>query len=197
MSQRVKQVAVAITVFSTVFVLCMVIWLNVKPFYAEKMVCLGSRIAAFVADAKVLDCKKVEKGIEVKMTWFTPALNGIREVEYSDTLFTDRYTFNVPLTLSMLAAIMTLISLPWRSILEGLTLICAGHLIWIVSFLLVHLKTFILQHPQGQIIHEPSMALQFLWQFSDNMLIRFEPFIIPAVLWMAHMGAGYIQTRKG
>ncbi len=196
MSPPIKRTAVAFAVFTVVFMLCLFLWLRVKPYYGKAMVSLGSRIAAMAIDARVQECRRVDKGTEVRITYFTPVLKGVREVEYRDTLFTDRYTFNVPLTLSLLAAIMTLIRLPWSSILEGLGLIAAGHLIWIISFLMVHVKTFTIQHQQWQITAGPDMALQFLWQFSDNMLIRFEPFIIPAVLWIVHHGAGLMSKKE-
>jgi hypothetical protein len=188
MSPIVKKVSVATAVFFTVFAISLFLWLKIKPFYAEKLVTAGSSITAIIMDARVMGCSPVKKGVEVRMTYYVPVLNELREVEYTDILFTDRYTFNAPLTLALLASLMTVIRMPWRSFLEGCLLISAGHLLWIVSYLATHLKTFTVQAQQFSITSGPDIIAQFLWQFSDNMLIRFEPFIIPATLWIIHRG---------
>lgn len=182
----IKKTAKAVSVFCVVFAITLIIWLWIKPYYAKIMVTTGSHLAAAFMDAKVLECKNVKGGVQVDMAYFAPALNSIREFAFSDILITDRYSFNIPLTLAILASITTIVRLPWLSIVEGIIFISSGHLLWIISFLLVNVKSFVIREQHWQMTAEPNMFTNFIWQFSDNMLIRFEPFIIPAVLWMLH-----------
>lgn len=99
-----------------------------------------------------------------------------------------KYSFNVPLTFALVAGLFPFFRWRKRYVAEALVILVFVHLLYIYS--LCNLKLFY----QIAAIEKtpPSISVQyileFIWAFTDNMIIRFEPFLIAVYLWLRNRG---------
>ncbi|TAN40201.1 MAG: hypothetical protein EPN25_08680 [Nitrospirae bacterium] len=174
----------AVLIFLAAYVVFLLLWIPVKGLYGQGMVFIASKIAAGIKDAR-LEGLSEEKGI-VQVTF--------SHLKMSSMLIdlpvkTSSYTFNVPLTLGIMAAMFLFIRRRSRAYGEALLMLIAVHFLWVISLELKELTGIFVAKNL-----EPMQGLriafyQFLWSFTDNMVIRFEPFLIGFYLFI-RFGAG-------
>lgn len=171
---RKKVVARAVLVFLAAYFICLLVWLPIKGGYGYVTTAIASRLAAGLSDAKV---EEISSAKDVVQVTFSPLL------KRSDMLVeipvrTSSYTFNTPLTAGIMAALYPFISRRARAYGAALAMLFGVHLLFVFSFEVKELTEVFI----GQGLVVPSIpriaAYQFLWQFVDNMVIRFEPFLI-------------------
>ncbi len=105
---------------------------------------------------------------------------------------TGNYAFNVPLTLAIMASFYPHIKSKWLYV-EALALLIFVHFLFVFS--LEGQKITAALNEQG---FESSGAAtiifwEFLWGFVDNMVVRFEPFLIGAYLYLLR---NRVRVRK-
>ncbi|MEW6054062.1 MAG: exosortase H-associated membrane protein [Nitrospirota bacterium] len=94
------------------------------------------------------------------------------------------YTFNVPLTLSVLASLFPFIQRRLRACIECLLMLFTVHFIYI--FFLATLLLTVLYMDRGiEAVSEFRLAAyKFLWGFSGRMLLRVAPFLIGVYIFL-------------
>jgi len=101
---------------------------------------------------------------------------------------TSSYTFNVPLTLSIMSSLCLFITRRPRAFTEAVILLVIVHFIYVFSLGAEHLTVLFMNKGIEPISRLKLFAYQFLWGFTNNMLIRAEPFLIGFYM--------YIRFRK-
>lgn len=91
---------------------------------------------------------------------------------------TSSYTFNVPLTFAIMAALFPFITRKGRAYAEVLFILFGVHLLYVFSLEANSLTKFLIERGWDVIGRPRLFAYQFLWEFTNNMVIRFEPFLI-------------------
>ena len=92
------------------------------------------------------------------------------------------YTFNAPLTFAIMAAFFPFLKRKWIY-LEAILILIAVHFLFVFS--LEGEKLSVALHTQGYAKSGTASQIfwEFLWGFLDNMVVRFEPFLIGAYLY--------------
>jgi hypothetical protein len=101
------------------------------------------------------------------------------------TIPVSNYSFNVPLTLALVSGLYSYFA--WRRkapFLEALSILLAVHLLYIYLFGTLQLYSRLAQAGLPRLSLPLQYSLQFLWAFVENMVIRFEPFLIAVYLWL-------------
>ncbi|MCZ6790946.1 MAG: hypothetical protein O7C70_04030, partial [Candidatus Dadabacteria bacterium] len=107
------------------------------------------------------------------------------------------YTFNAPLTFAIMAAFYPFIKSKWLY-LEALIILVFVHLLFVFSLegqkVTAVLAAQGFENP-GNVTH---IFWEFLWGFVNNMVVRFEPFLIGAYLFLLRnkVSVKKVKTEK-
>ena len=155
-------------------------WLLVKGYYGTAITTVSSYAAAAAKNAQVVEITREKDVIKVG---FIPKKFGVAQVyKTSIDVPIANYAFNVPLTLAIMAAFFPFLR-SRRIYVEALIILVFVHFLFIFTLEGERLTgVFVSQgyEKEGAI---SKIFWQFSWGFIDNMVVRFEPFLIGAYLF--------------
>jgi len=182
MRQR-NRVICGISVFFITYSVVLILWIQVKPYYGNTLTHVGSRLAAWSAGFRV---ETVHHGKEVATITFAYTVltkHGMGDILLDVKIAVSQYSFNVPLTFALVAGLFPFFRWRVRSLIEACFILLFIHLLCIYFFcslqLFYHLAQAGIKTPSKPL----QFFLQFMWAFADNMVIRFEPFLVAVYLW--------------
>jgi len=157
------------------------IWLFISGYYGMVITTVASYLVSIV---KGLDITEILRNKDVISVGFIPGKHGLTQViKTTIDIPTSNYAFNVPLTLAIMAAFYPYIKSKWLY-LEALIILVFVHFLFVFS--LEGQKVTAVLAAQG--FENPGSVTiifwEFLWGFVDNMVVRFEPFLIGAYLFL-------------
>ncbi len=180
---RQRLIRISLT-FLAAFVVTLLIWLAVGKFYGYAITTISAHAIAPAKNLKLDMVKFSEKEKNSISTFFrtqkvlTKNIGLIQEVNYG------HFTFNIPLTVGIVAAFIPFIRKK-RVYIEIAVLLISIHIIYV--FFLEGLKLTEALLRTGY--EKPNEAKLVFWQFSEgfikSMVLRFEPFLIGAYLYFS------------
>ena len=176
----------AVFIFIISYLLFLILWLQVKDYYALAITEVASRIVTVIKDVRLEYLTQKKDIIEVT---FSPLRQNIRA--FGDILIdipvkTSSYTFNAPLTLSIMAGLYPFLRKRLRGYLEAILILIVVHLLYVSSLEAMELTGVFISRGIEQAKGLRVMFYEFLWGFTDNMVIRFEPFLIGFYLFIKY-----------
>lgn len=170
-------------IFIAAYALALAIWLitPIEDYYGLVITKIASY---FIAMLKGLDITEIVKNKDIISVGFIPDKQGLTQIiKTTIEVPTGNYAFNVPLTLAIMAAFFPFIKNKWLY-LEAILILIFVHFLFVFS--LEGQKITAVLSNQG---FEKASSLtiffwEFLWGFVDNMVVRFEPFLIGAYLFL-------------
>lgn len=179
-----NRVILGFSIFFLAYLFFLVLWIQVKPYYGHMLTQVGTRLAAWTTGLRV---EEIEHGKEVATITFARTVmtrHGIDDLLLDLKIEVSKYSFNVPLTFALVAGLFPIFKWRKRSLIEACFMLLFIHLLYIYFFCTLQLFYNLTQVG----IKTPSKALQFflqfMWAFTDNMIIRFEPFLVATYLWL-------------
>lgn len=170
-----RKVAVrTVLVFLVAYFVSLLVWLPIKGGYGYLTTAIASKLAAGLTDAKVEEMSSAKDMVEVT---FTP-LGKRSDILVDIPVRTSSYTFNMPLTAGIMAALYSFITRRVRAYGEALAMLFFVHLLFVFSLEANELTDIFIKEGFAVSSVFRVAAYQFLWGFADNMVIRFEPFLI-------------------
>jgi hypothetical protein len=171
----------SVLVFLIAYFVSLLIWIEVKDYYGYTVTFMSSRVIGVIKEAKIDEMVKMKD--VVRATFYSP-LSTRPDMLVDINVRTSQYTFNVPLTLGIMSSMYFFIGRRLRAFSEALLLLICIHHLFVMSleykvltesFMQIHVEPF----------SRPRLFLsQFLWSFTDNMVIRFEPFLVGFYLFI-------------
>jgi hypothetical protein len=201
MSMR-NRILPACLVFASAYFLFLLMWIQIKPYYGSFLTYLGAHLAGATAG---LELDKINHDRDVaRITYARTVMSkgNVGEVLLDLRVSVSNYSFNVPLSFAMAAGLFVFFKWRWRYIIEISVFLILVHILYIYSY--CTLNGFKELSKAG--LEDPSAAvqflLQFIWAFTDNMVIRFEPFLVAAYLWLRNRAShdetgNAFNDRKG
>jgi hypothetical protein len=175
-----NQILKTVLIFIISYVIFLILWIQVKDYYGYGMTLTASRVIASIKD---LEIDAVDQNDERVQVTFTPyKIN--RNILIDIPVKTNTYTFNSPLTLSIMSSLFLFIRKKLRAYGEALLLLLIVHLVFITTFEMKELTAVLMDMKLQTISQSRTFIYQFLWSFTDNMVIRFEPFLIGFYLFV-------------
>lgn len=175
-----KQIIKTILIFIVSYGFFLILWIQVKDFYGYGMTVAASKI---VAGLKDLEIEAVDRNEERVQVTFTPyRIN--RNVLIDIPVRTNTYTFNSPLTMAIMASLFLFIKNRLRAYAEAVMLLLIVHMLFVVTFELKELTVTLVNMMMETASKARIFVYEFLWGFTDNMVIRFEPFLIGFYLFV-------------
>lgn len=177
------KVRVGLLIFLGSYPLLLLAWIQVKAHYGHLLAEIGARMAAATMSVTL---ETVRQGSEnAVITFVCPILtqSGLQELLIDLNLSTSAYSFNVPLTYALVLALWPAFRWNKRSLLEITLILITVHLLFIYSYCALSLYRQLATN--GIKAHSKAIqfTLEFLWAFTDNMIVRFEPFLVAVYLW--------------
>ena len=155
-------------------------WLVVKGYYGEVITTVSSYAVAAVKNTQVVDITR-DKG--VVQVGFIPKTFGVAQVyKTSITVPVANYAFNIPLTLAIMAAFFPFLRSK-RIYIEALAILVFVHFLFIFTLEGERLTSVFVSQGYEKESTLSKVFWQFLWGFLNNMVVRFEPFLIGAYLF--------------
>jgi len=175
-----NQILKTVLIFIISYCVFLVLWIQVKDYYGYGMSMTGSKVIAGIKD---LEIDAVDQNDERVQVTFTPyKIN--RDILIDIPVKTNTYTFNSPLTLAIMSSLFLFIRKRLRAYVEAIVLLLIVHLLFITTFEMKELTTVLMNMKLQTVSQSRIFIYQFLWSFTDNMVIRFEPFLIGFYLFV-------------
>lgn len=169
-----------VIIFILSYCIFLILWIQVKDYYGYGMTMTASKI---IVGLKDLEIDAVDQNDERVQVTFTPyRIN--RDVLIDIPVRTNTYTFNSPLTLAIMSSLFLFIRKRLRAYGEAVILLLIVHLLFIVTFELKELTTVLMKMKLETVSQLRIFIYEFCWGFTDNMVIRFEPFLIGFYLFV-------------
>lgn len=193
-----SRIAAAVAVFFLSYVVFLLIWIQIKPHYGNLLAHIAAPLAAWTTGTRL---EKIEQGAElteVTFSYFVKNSGQGSDVMLGVKVPVSNYSFNVPLTLSLIAGLYAIFRWRPQSLAEACLILVLIHLGYI--YFLCILRVFY-QLAMANIVVPAKWVqflVQFLWSFTDNLIIRFEPFLIAVYLWLRQLvGDRSPTTERG
>ena len=170
--------------FGITYLLLLIIWIQLKPYYGAFMLRLGAGLAAASTGFEITAvAHEAEKG-SLSMRHYSMTPDGLGELKVDMEIKVSNYTFNVPLSFALVAGLFPLFRWRIRALLEAALLLMGIHFLYVYSYCLLELYYQLAAANIRTISGSMQLLLEFLWAFTDNMVIRFEPFLVAVYLWL-------------
>ena len=181
----------AVLLFLGVYLLSLLIWLPVKVYYGYAMTFVASKLVAGLKDARL---EEITGDADILQATFSPFMRG-SDVLVDIPVKTSSYTFNTPLTAGILAALYPFLTRRRRALSEAALMLLAVHFLYVFSLEAKTLTEAFMQQGMEADNSLKLMGYQFFWAFTENMVIRFEPFLIGFYVFLRFGRRGPAKTR--
>lgn len=164
-----------VVIFLGSYLIFLILWIQVKDYYGYTVTFITSELMPLIKDVHFEEMRK-EKGM-IQATFSRPVRRQV-DLLIDIPIKTSSYTFNVPLTFGIMAALFPFIRKRWKAYGEALFILFGVHLLYVFSLEANSLTTVFVERGLDAASKPRLLAYQFLWEFTNNMVIRFEPFLI-------------------
>lgn len=182
---RRRVILAAILIFLSSYFIFLMLWIQVKNGYGSIMTLVVSEAIPFVLDVQFEEIKGKE---DLILATFSRDISRHATMLIDIPIKTSSYTFNVPLTFAIMAALFPFIQRRWRAYAEAVWILLGVHLLYLYSLEAHRLILFFASRGIPFVSNTCLFCHQFFWEFTNNMVIRFEPFLIGFYM--------YIRFRK-
>ncbi|MGB2692057.1 MAG: hypothetical protein WBB48_05685 [Thermodesulfobacteriota bacterium] len=192
------QALISVAIFILAFLVSLVVWVYtpliftklylppllespIVSYYGELIAQIATYIITFIKDVQIIEIIRNNENISIGLI---PANTGLTEViKTTIDVSTSNYAFNVPLSLAIMAAFYPFLQSKWIY-LEALAILIIVHILFVFSLEGYRLTQILTLHGYEEPNSVTQIFWEFLWGFVDNMVVRFEPFLIGAYLFL-------------
>ena len=186
-------------IFIVAFFISLVLWLGImkysgiKNYYGMAVTTVASYATAIVKNVKIVEIKR-EK--DIVTVGFIPKKYGVTILQTSINVPISNYTFNAPLTFAIMAAFFPFVKRR-RVYAEALLIMVVVHFLFVFSYEAHGLTSELEKQGYEKSSGAVHIFWEFLWGFINNMVVRFEPFLIGAYLYFLRDSARKPATADG
>jgi len=163
-----------VLIFLVSYLIFLILWIQVKDHYGYAITHIASRLVTLIKKVRFEEMKKEKPMI---LATFSP-VRQMTDLLIDIPVNTSSYTFNAPLTFGIIAALFPFIKRRGRACAEALLILLGVHLLYVFSLEANTLTTVFIDRGLETVSKPRLFTYQFLWEFTNNMVIRFEPFLI-------------------
>jgi hypothetical protein len=179
LNKRLKKTAViSVILFITSYIIFLLLWITVKQYYGNSITFIATHAVTVIKD---VDIEGILSEENTTLVSFVPQRHEAREI-IDITINTNSYTFNAPLTFAIMAAFYPYVRRK-RIYFEVLLILMAVHVLYVFSLQGTQVTDTMISLGYEQASTLKAVFWGFLWQFVDNMVIRFEPFLLGAYIF--------------
>ena len=166
-------------IFVVSYIIFLIIWLGIKGYYGMAITTIASHAITLFKD---VDIVSILRNKDIISVGFIPQKYGVTILKTTIDVPISNYTFNAPLSFAIMAAFYPFIKRKWIY-LEALLILVAVHFLFVFSLEGEKLSAALETQGYAKGGAASQIFWEFLWGFIDNMVVRFEPFLIGAYLF--------------
>lgn len=166
-------------IFIVAYIISLVVWLGVKAYYGMAITTIASHAITLIKNVDVVSI--LRKG-DIISVGFIPQKYGVTILKTTIEVPISNYTFNAPLTFAIMAAFYPFLKRKWIY-LEAILILVVVHFLFVFSMEGEKLSTALETQGYEKGGTASQLFWEFLWGFINNMVVRFEPFLIGAYLY--------------
>ena len=175
-----KTIIIVAAIFIASYLVSFGIWYLVKDYYGVAINYVASHSVGAVKDVEVYRISR--NGDRVTVNFVSSKTAKQPKIQTDIQIPKSNYAFNVPLTLAIMAAFFPFLRRKWIY-LEVVLVLIAVHVLFVFSLQGERLTAVLTIHGYEKQSDFAQIFWEFLWGFVDNMVVRFEPFLIGAYLF--------------
>ncbi len=184
----------ALCLFVAAYGILLLAWIQIKPVYGYLAAQIGVRTAALATGVQVKEIARRSDAVHAVLTTSVWTRRGMVDAEVPLIIDLAKFTFNVPITFAILAGLYPFLRWHPRMAAEAGLILAGIHILYIFFFSIRFSQSALVE--AGVIAMPPSVirtTVQFAWLFIDNMVIRFEPFLVAVYTYFRQT----LPTRTG
>ena len=166
-------------IFVVSYIIFLLIWLGVKGYYGMAITTIASYAITLIKD---VDIVSILRNKDIISVGFIPQKYGVTILKTTIDVPISNYTFNAPLTFAIMAAFYPFVKRKWIY-LEALLILVVVHFLFVFSLEGEKLSGALETQGYAKGGTASQIFWEFLWGFINNMVVRFEPFLIGAYLF--------------
>ena len=168
-----SEVLKIVLIFIVSYAIALLLWIQIRDGYCYTLATVTSKVVGGLKNARLEDV--IVEGDVVKAT-FRPLERKTGMLVHIS--IPTSYTFNVPLTLAIMASLYLFISRRRRAYGEAFVILLGIHFLYVFSCEMKEMTEVFMKTGVQEVNRPVAYAYQFLWVFTRSMIIRFEPFLI-------------------
>ena len=161
-------------IFLASYLVFLFLWIQVKDTYGYAITLAASKLVAGLKNARL---EEITQEKDIIQATFSP-FNGRTNMLVDITVKTSSYSFNAPLTFAIMMSLSLFILRKKRAYAEALLILLFIHFLYVFSLEAKELTEIFMERKIEAMSTPRLFVYQFIWSFTDNMVIRFEPFLI-------------------
>ncbi len=179
-----SRIGIALGLFIVSYTVFLLLWVQVKSYYGMGVNKAGVYAASLVHDMQVEDFEQGREVGQITLSKPVSTSRGLSDLLLDIKISVSNYSFNVPLTLALIVSLYPIFRWGKLPILEALCILIGMHFMYVFSYCNYHVYKNLVQVNVVTYSSVTHFLIEFLWMFMDNMVIRFEPFLVAVYLWI-------------
>ena len=177
-------------IFIVAYIISLVVWLGVKAYYGMAITTIASHAITLI---KNVDVVSILRNGDIISVGFIPQKYGVTIIKTTIDVPISNYTFNAPLTFAIMAAFYPFLKRKWIY-LEAILILVVVHFLFVFSMEGEKLSAALETQGYEKVGTASQLFWEFLWGFINNMVVRFEPFLIGAYLYFFRNRTSPVKT---
>jgi len=190
-----NKILLGLAVFIMSYSVFLVLWIQIKPYYGYVLTQVGARLAAATTGLRIEDIRHGKEKAAVIFTDQIMTGKGLTDLFLDLKIAVSDYSFNVPLTFALVVGLFPFFKWRKRTLIEACVILIFIHLSYIYFFCILQLFYKLTQAGITTTSKPVQFFLQFMWAFTDNMVIRFEPFLLAVYLWLRNRSHTFYSRK--
>ncbi len=183
-NMRLKnKILLSFGIFILSYLASLILWIHVKSYYGLVLSKLGSYFASATMNCRIESFSKGKEVTKINFSKLISTTKGIGKLSIDVSISVSNYSFNIPLTIALIASLFPFFKWKKRYILEAFTILILVHILYIYSYCCVHIYHILAKVGVQKLTSTGQIFWESLWTFTDNFVIRFEPFLLTLYIW--------------
>ncbi len=166
-------------IFVVSYLVSLFVWLGIKGYYGLVITTIASYAITLFQG---VDIVSIVRNGDLVSVGFIPEKYGVQILKTTIDVPISNYTFNAPLTFAIMAAFYPFLKSK-RIYIEALLILVVVHFLFVFSLEGEKLSGALETQGYTKGGAATQIFWEFLWGFINNMVVRFEPFLIGAYLY--------------
>ena len=179
-----RKALLSIGLFIVSYGISLFLWIKFKVFYGEIVANIGAHLAAIVSGCLVESVRISQEKVVCQFIYHALTVRGPAALHFQAIIFVSKYTYNVPLTISIIFSLYPWIRLRLKNVAEAIVLLFILHVVYVFIFCCLEIYHAFLKAGVKSLWWPEQLLWEYSWAFIKAMVIRFEPFLIGAFLWI-------------
>jgi hypothetical protein len=188
-----KKIVLSLLGFIVFYAISLVFWLNVQDYYGRGILTIASHVSAKVKNVDFETIVTRKDGTQGARFYISRKGKGATIIFKFDV---SQFTYNVPLTFGIMAALSLFISRHVKAYAESLIMLFTIHLFYVFTSEAGRITYILAQNRLEAVSEFGQFVWQYAWGFLDAMVIRFEPFLIGFYLIVRFSSFSFIRRRE-